>query len=424
MNKNQLLPVIRDQRKSADQQSMEIPRQALGKVQSLGKSGQVVVVSGVRRCGKSTLLNAVRKKARHQDYYVNFDDDRLIGFGVEHFQMLYELLVEEFGEQKCFYFDEIQNVPGWERFVRRLKDQGDQVFITGSNANLLSRELGTHLTGRYVPVELFPISFKELVDAHGISPEKALNPTTTLKGKLMNLFRHHLNEGGFPEYLKNKQPEYLKSLYESILYRDIMTRHKLTNERVMKSLVHYIASNIGKEISFSKMKQHLGLGSASTVKDYFDYIESTYLAFTINKYDQSVKRQILAPKKAYMIDLALAQTIGFRFTDEPGRMLENVVLLELKRRGKQIFYHQGARECDFVIQDGLHIRMAIQVTQNMDQAETRNRELSGLLEALECYRLKEGWILTHDEQGEESAKLKSGHSVRIHILPVWKWLLE
>jgi predicted AAA+ superfamily ATPase len=383
----------------------------------------VLILTGVRRCGKSTLLQELRRKNKKSDYYLNFDDDRLANFKLSDFQMLYELFIEQFGVQNDFYFDEIQNIPGWERFVRRLHDQGKKVTITGSNASLLSRELGTHLTGRYWAIELYPFSFQEyllfkkqnrLLDEINKTENKAL---------LKKSFKEYFTLGGFPEYLKEQSPAYLQNLYESILYRDIMVRHKLTGEKIIKELLTSIASNVGKLISFNKIKKQLGLGSATTVKDYFQYFENSYLAFTVSQFKFSITKQILAPKKVYMIDLGLARILGFRFSQDQGHMLEMLVFLELKRHGQEMYYHQNQKECDFLIKKGSKITQAIQVSWSLRDPQTKAREVAGLVEALQEHKLKTGLILTEDEFSEEIVKTPQG-KLKIQIMPVWRWLLS
>lgn len=226
-----------------------------------------------------------------------------------------------------------------------------------------------------------------------------------------------MEKGGFPEYLRTDKLEYLQSLYQNILYRDIIARRNLPSEKPIKEAVYYAASNIGKEISFNAVKKLAGLSSATTVKEYFEYLENSFLLFLIPKYDYSAKKQIYYNKKVYFIDPALARIVGFRPTEDYGRLLENVVYLSLKRTGKEIFFHREAKECDFLLRDGGRITAAIQVTAQYEK--TIERETEGLLEAMRRYGLKEGLILTHDEKG-----LTEAEGRQITVKPVWEWLLE
>jgi len=380
----------------------------------------IVVISGIRRCGKSTLLSQIRNENNEKDYYMNFDDERLINFTVEHFQLLHETFIELFGVQKTFYFDEIQNIPAWERFVRRLHDDGCKVFITGSNASMLSRELGTHLTGRYVQTELFPFSFAEFLSFKQMGWHESDLYSTEGRAALIRHFNEYFKAGGFPLFLKERSDDYLKSLYESILYRDVLVRNKLINEKELLQLVYYLASNVSKLSSFNGLTKIAGVKNANTISSYMSFLQDTYLLFQINKFDFSLKKQINNPKKTYFIDNALIYRLGFMFSEEKGRLLENIVFLELRRRGVEVFYHSNLHECDFVIRQGNTIVQAIQVCYSFDSDNTKLRELNGIREAIKDYSLEEGLILLNDAL--EQTIEENGKTIR--IMPVWKWLLK
>ena len=417
MNREQLTEVIKDQMTMRWKESY-IPRNAFSRIDSLKTISSVIIISGVRRCGKSTFLQQIRNSETKQDYYMNFDDERLINFSVEDFQKLYELFIEMYGEQQVFYFDEIQNIPGWERFVRRLHDQGNKLYITGSYASMLSRELGTHLTGRFVQIELYPFSFGEYLLNKKISHDIKFLGTKD-KAVYKRNFNDYFVSGGIPEYIQSYERKYLKTMYESILYRDIVARYKITRDHELKELVYFCASNVSKEISYNSLKKIIGVNSQTTVKDYLSYLENAYLLFLLPRYDYSVKRQILAPKKIYIIDNALALQLGTRNSSDQGRLLENLVFIQLKRSEQEIYYYSGKRECDFVIKEGNRIIHAIQVTLSLENEETRQREINGLIEAMEAYGLATGLILTEDEEDEITV-----NTYKITILPVWKWLLQ
>lgn len=381
---------------------------------------EVIIISGVRRCGKSVLLQQIRERLPQKDYFLNFDDDRLGNFTVEHFQQLYEVFVELYGEQDYFYFDEIQNIPGWEHFVRRLYNTGKKVFITGSNARMLSKELGTHLTGCYLSIELYPFSFSEFLLFRKQQSLIENVSGTVARGEIQSAFNDYLRQGGFPLYLKSEDGIVLKTLYDNILYKDVMVRNQLTNEREVKELVYYAVSNIGKPQTYSSLTKVIGVKNPTTVKNYLEYIENTYLLFSLSKLDYSVKAQLRNPKKIYAIDNALVSRLGFHFSGEEGRLLENLVYVELRRRGGEVFYHNsGNAECDFVVRDGFRVVQAIQVCYLLDGAETRRRELQGILDAMDAYQLLEGFVITNTH---EEDVLYEGKTV--HILPAWKWLLE
>jgi uncharacterized protein len=422
MNKQILKEVILDQRHLGELEKV-VPREMFADLSRFKDSKQAIILTGIRRCGKSVLLGLCRRDSPEQDYYINFDDDRLVNFKVEDFQMLYELFVEMFGSQKTFYFDEIQNIEYWERFARRLQEQGNKLYITGSNASMLSVELGTRLTGRNIEINLYPYSFKEYLDMKGKTHVKVGSLNTIEKGELKSIFNQFLEEGGLPEYLDSKLPEYLHSVYQNILYRDIIVRHKIKNHQAVKELVYYLASNIAKECSYNSLKNMLGLSSATTVSDYCGYLEDSFLCFFVSRYDYSLTKQIQNPKKVYFIDQALAVAVGFRFGSDIGRLLENIVFLELKRRGHSIYYHYGKKKCDFVLKDGTKITAAIQVCVALDDGKTRDREISGLVDAMQEYKLTSGVIVTSDTLSEETVKLDD-KTYKIRIVPIWAWLLD
>jgi len=379
----------------------------------------IMIISGIRRSGKSTIQRLFQLKLAKSKYYLNFDDERLVRFRVEDFQMLLEVFIELFGEQSEFYFDEIQNVEGWERFVRRLHDQGKKIYITGSNANLLSKELGTHLTGRYIQFEVYPLSFRELIQhkSPDVFLQKALS--TTEVGVIQRHFSNYLKNGGIPEYVKFEKSEYLQDLFEGILYRDIITRYKIQDARPLREMAYYFASNIGKEFSYTKLGRLLGLSSPHTVANYCNYLEQCYLCFFINRYSHSLRQQIQSNKKCYMIDPAIIRITGFRVSEDRGRLLENVVFLHLKMQKKEIYFHKDKKECDFIVREGNHIVQAIQVATSIKDEGIRNREINGLIEAMTAYQLQQGLILTESEQ--EIIELNGLH---IQVLPIWKWLLD
>lgn len=333
-----------------------------------------------------------------------------------------EIFIELYGEQSIFYFDEIQNIEGWERFVRRLHDQGKKVYVTGSNANMLSRELGTRLTGRYVQCELYPLSFKEiLMHQKPLLVEKSTF-TTAEKSIIKRHFSDYLLQGGLPEYVATQSTEVLQLLYQNILYRDIIVRYRL-QELPLKELMYFLVSNVGKEVSFGKLAKVVGVKNGSTVSEYCHYLENSYLNFLINRYDPSVKRQMLFNKKTYAIDQGMARAICFRPSDDRGRMLENVVFIELKRRGCDVYFHRQQKECDFLIREGTRIVEAIQVCQQMTDADTQKREYAGLLEAMQYADLTQGLILTEDTFSDDSVEADSKHYT-IVIRPIWWWLLQ
>ncbi len=400
-----------------------IERGIESQVKHLKNNREIIVVTGMRRSGKSVLLNKIRRESAEADYYFNFEDERLVNFTADDFQTLQETFTELFGRQKTYYFDEIQNIPGWEIFLRRLYNAGNKIYVTGSNANLFSEELGTKLTGRYVPVTMYPISFSELARHKGIDVRSVDALGTTKRGMIKKLYREYFLHGGIPGYMKHCQKEYLHSLYESIIFRDIVVRYKLSNPQALQKMLFFLASNYGKEITFSSLRKIMGTGSTTTASDYCGYLERSFLCFFVNRYSESVKAQQQLPKKAYFVDHAFAQAVGFRSSNDEGRTLENIVYLELRRRFQSIFSHKEARECDFVVQEGNAVSQAIQVCAHMETPETRSREVEGLLETMKRFSLSKGLIITEDEHSTETFKM-GNQKCTIEIVPAWQWLLN
>ncbi len=377
------------------------------------KTDQICVVSGIRRSGKSTLLTQFSREFDNF-YFINFDDERLADFSIRDFRNLM-IVFQKLYKSKTIFLDEIQNVEGWERFVRRIHDEGYKVFITGSNAKLLSSELATHLTGRYVKLELYPFSFKEFLQFNKIDHKKR---TSANQAKLLKQFKKYLEEGGFPEYLKYDDHEYLKRVYDDILYKDLLVRFKIKEVKAFKQLASFLFTNFTKELSYNSLKKTMGFKSATSVKNYIEFMQESFLIFELYKYDFSLKKQFVSDKKIFAIDNGLRNTVAFYFSEDFGRLLENLVFIELKRRGKEIYYYKNKGECDFLVKERSEIVSAIQVSKYIEKGLNEKRELGGLIEAMKKFELKEGIILTENQ--EETIE-KDGFI--INVIPTWKWLL-
>ena len=420
MNRNVLASALKEQQQSFSDRDLGVEREALDELGQIIDTPQIIVISGLRRVGKSTLLAQIANKYLNDNYYfVNFEDERLLNFEVKDFDLLHETLIGLFGEKKTFLFDEIQNVPEWERFVRRLHDQGYKFIVTGSNASLLSQELGTRLTGRYLQVELFPFSFKEFLLFKKVEIPDLKVLTTKEKGKLIKLSKDYVVSGGIPDSLKYPELKIHKTLYDDVLYRDIATRYKLDNVKSLKELTFYLVSNISTLISFNKLKELLKLGSVNTVKNYIDYLENSWLFFIVNKYAYSVKEQQIAAKKVYGIDTGLAISVGFSFSENSGKLMENVVYLKLRREYQDIYYYKTTSEyeVDFFL---TKIKSLIQVSQYFDAPETRERELRALISAgLEQKEVVNRMVIT-----ESDKQTLDREGVNIEVIPLYEWLLS
>jgi len=421
MDKNLLKTVLVEQLNAFSKRNSGIPRERLKKLKEARKSPHVVVISGLRRVGKSTLLRQMMDElSESKVYYVNFEDERLMDFTAKDADLLLEVLVELFGTRKILLLDEIQNIDGWERFVRRLTDAGYKFYLTGSNASLLSKELGNKLTGRYILVELFPFSFSEFLLLKGKKVDDYDKLTTEEFGEMKRLFGEYLLKGGIPEVLIYPKLDVLSTLYNDVIYRDITARYKVDDVKALKELSFYLLSNVANPVSFNKLKELLKLGSVNTVKNYIDYLQSSWLFEVVNVYDYSVKKQQIASKKVYAIDSGLINFIGFKFSDNEGRLLENMVFWSLRRKYSNIYYYKTAfgKEVDFYLPEEQKL---IQVCLSLEDMGTKEREVAAIFSAMDELRVKDCMVLVKDLRYSE--KIKFGGRV-ILAVPLVKWLLE
>ena len=410
INISKLEKIVNDQSQIFKKKDIGVPR-AVNFKKHL-KTKQITVISGIRRSGKSTLLSQFAREYSKY-YYLNFDDERLINFTVEDFENLM-MVFQKKHKAKVIFLDEIQNISKWERFVRRIFEEGYKIFVTGSNAKLLSSELATHLTGRYFKIELFPFSFLEYLNFKKINYKKK---DTKTEVKILKNFDKYLKNGGFPEFIKYNDPEFIKRIYENILYKDLLARFKIRETKAFKELANYLFSNFTKEASYNSLKNILGFKNVMTVRNYVSFMEESYLLFELYKYDYSLKKQYVFNKKIYVIDNGIRNIVSFYFSEDRGKLLENLVFIELKRQGKEIYFYRDKVECDFLIFEKNKITKIIQVTDTLD-ANNEKRELKGLLEAAKQFNLKQGFILT---KNQEYRFQKDG--VKIKVVPTWKWLL-
>lgn len=421
MDKRLLREMILEQKEQFESRDTGVERSWLSRMKRYAALPHVLVISGLRRCGKSTLLAQIRKAYYKEPvYYFNFEDERLSEMTSKDLNDLYELFLELYGEGKVFFLDEIQNVSGWEAFVRRMRDQGFKLFITGSNASLLSREIGTRLTGRYLPVELYPFSFAEFLRFKGHAVGEKPAYSTKERATLKRYFNEYLRKGGLPEFLRYEDRDILKALYDDILYRDIVARYEIKEIKTLRDLSLYLLSNTGAPFSYNRLKTMLGLGSVNTIRSYVEYLENTYLLATISPFSYSVRKQIAGQKKAYGVDNGLLSFISFRFSENRGRFLENLVFVELKRRGQEVYYYKtgDGREVDFLIKEGPKVKELIQVTQSLGRLGVKEREVGALLQAMKEVGLKRALLLTEEDEME----LKESHKA-IEVRPIYKWLL-
>lgn len=418
-SEDQIKLLLNDQFESFWSADPGIQRECLEEILKAANIPMAVIISGLRRVGKSTLLAQIAHQlGKDTFYYINFEDDRYFGFQADDASDLFEILVKNFGERRIFIIDEIQNVPGWELFVRRFIDQGYKFYITGSNASLLSQELGTRMTGRYLPFELFPFSFKEYLQFRGLPVPDLARMRPVDRANLDHILDQFLTSGGIPIELKLPELHFLRTLYNDVLYRDIVSRYNLEAVPALRELSMLLLSNPANTVSYNKLKEHLKLKSVNTVKAYFSYLENSWLIFTVNVYDYSLKRQQIAAKKTYCIDNGFAREVGFGFSPNTGRLLENLVFLQLRRKTKEIYYISlsSGEEVDFYLPES---QQMIQVCKQMNSKETRERELRALQKSCEIYPVKKCLVLTN--RNEDPFHF---NEVPVEIRSVAEWLLS
>jgi predicted AAA+ superfamily ATPase len=377
------------------------------------------IITGVRRSGKSTLAHRALQATGYA--YINFDDERLSGIDSDSLNRLLEALFAVYGKFSHILFDEIQNVEGWHLFVNRLLRNNFRIILTGSNSKLLSNEMATHLTGRYATIELFPFSFHEYLMLKGMHPKGT--GTAREKGLLHGCFSEYLTSGGFPEVVTGESGrDYIDNLFESIVTRDIFYRHDIRQTRTFRELALYLAGNYATEISYNRIKNIFGLGSENTAKNYVSYLEEAWLCICLPKFSFK-KQESLRYRKIYLVDIAFAGVGGGSFTPNTGRLLENVVFLELSRNARrlryELFYYKKNIQVDFVIYSNLEVVELIQVAHDVNDKKTLNREVRALLEAAKDLHAAKLTIITLDEK-----RTMEQDGLKINLVPVTEWLLE
>jgi predicted AAA+ superfamily ATPase len=396
---SQIEEVINAQQISFKSRDTGIERQLLASLPNF--ENHVLIISGIRRCGKSTLLRQLYDTNYQSALYLNFEDVRLAGFEVNDFTRLGKI-IENKGFRTLF-FDEIQIIDNWELFIRQKLDEKYQIIINGSNASLLSRELGTKLTGRHISIELFPFSFYEFKVFHKIDDNN--------KG-----FEKYLETGGFPEFIKQPESQLLNQLLTDILQRDIAVRYNVRDLTKLRQLAVYLISNIGKPFSGNKLTQAFNFKSNSTTLEYISYMEQAYLVQLVPMFSYSLKAQSRNPKKVYAIDIGLFSQNSITFTEEKGRRLENIVFLNLRRRYRQIYYFKEKGECDFIVMKNGKPEEIIQVCWELNDLN-QEREINGLKEAMTFFNVNQGILITYDQSDTLIYDNK-----KIDLIPIYNYL--
>jgi len=402
-------------------------------------SGKIVTVPGVRRCGKSSKMEAVvnvlldQGVERRRILWVGFDDERFVKMTSDELDLIIEAYREMYPEIEMssvyMFFDEIQLVEGWEYFVMRLyKHYSKNIFISGSNATMLSTELKTALRGWPDEQETMPLSFREYCMFTGVDPDGWHGSDLA---KIRNAFLSYNNDGGFPEVVLARNPlqkaKILQGYFDAMLLKDLVEHYKLSNIEVLRYYMKRIMSNLTKPTSIRAMHGDIKSRGLKVSKDdlyeWAGYACNIFMFLRISNYSKSLQKVESSQPKYYCIDNGLRDAVLLPQSDDDGKKLENTVFLQLYRKRMpvdNIYYYQRKGECDFVVQRGVEIDRLIQVTWSMDDEETRHREIAGLMEASEVTGCNNLYIITADEQ--DDLVTESGKT--IHVIPAWRWLLD
>lgn len=393
-------------------------------------SNLIKVVLGPRRAGKS-VYSLMLLKGRPFMYF-NFDDEVLASVGGIATDELMKKLHAAYGSIKTVLFDEIQNLPNWELFVNRLHREGYNLVLTGSNARLLSKELATALTGRHIPIEILPFDFKEFLRAKKFTVDVEYGSLPQKRGELLKLMEEYVMHGGFPEVVvSNLDPkDYLEVLFDSLLFKDVVKRHRVKFSSHIGNLGSYLINNFATLYSLRKLQDSLDLKSVTTTEKYTKYLEEAYLVFSVLRYSTKSIQRIKSPKKVYIVDNGFVTAKAIQHSPNTGKLMENLVFTELVKKGvkpsSELFYYKtrNDREVDFVVKKGLVIMELIQVCYEAINPDVEQREIKALVEAGKELSASGGKIpkltvLTWDEK-----RTIENSGMTIQFKPLWAWLID
>ncbi|MDA2922413.1 ATP-binding protein [Patescibacteria group bacterium AH-259-L07] len=406
----------------------------LEKLKKMLQNEQIVVITGARRSGKSFIMRQLAKDLvkngieKNRILIINFEDPRFSQLNTSLLQKIYKTYLEVLRPQKrpYLFLDEVHEVEKWEKWVLTMHElKKAHITVSGSNAKLLSRELATLLTGRHLDMSVYPLSFREFLQFNTISLKDILDLVAReieIKGFLMNYFE----TGAFPEVvLRENKKEILLTYFNDLLEKDLLKRYRVRKAEKLKELLRFYLSNISSLITFRSLEKFLGV-STDTIEKFSNYFTNTYLLFFVKRFSYKIKEQEKSPRKVYAIDPGLANAVGFKFSQNIGRIAENVVFLELLRKKEknpyiELYYwkDQQHKEVDFVIKEKNEIKQLIQVCWNIAGIKTRQREVGSLFKAMNELKQGQGLIITSDFEGKETIKNK-----KIIFIPLWKWLFE
>ncbi len=394
-----------------------VPREGLSSARQNMENDLIKVIIGPRRAGKSVFAMQLLKGIDFA--YLNFDDERLLD--VTDYDDFIKAIRQVYGETNYLLFDEIQNLKDWELFLNRLQRNGFRIVITGSNAHLLSRELSTHLTGRFLQFQILPFSFKEFLHAKSFQIDDTLE-LKERQGSLLGYLDKYINIGGFPEIVtKHVEPRsYLPTLFESILFKDIAKRYNVRYSKKLYDLGYYLITNHSCQFTYTRLKKILDFRSVHTVENYVKYISEAFIVFVVDRFSFKLAEQIKSPKKVYSYDTGMAKSVRFAVTPYTGKFIENIVAIELLRRDIEPYFYRtrNGKEIDFVIKKGSDINQLIQVSYDISEYATKKRELNALVKAGQELRCDNLTVITWDHCGEDLVDEQ-----KVSFLPLWRWLL-
>ncbi len=407
------------------------PRSLLSQILPHLKSPEVIVIKGVRRGGKSTLMLQIMNQLRSEGVkaedilYINFEEPLFIGQqGVETLDGLFRIYRERINPQRFPYIflDEIQRVQDWERWARVKTDLREaKIFVTGSAANLIGAEYSALLTGRNLSFTLYPLIFTEFLAFKGCAGP--FDPVFLIRNEplIRNLLREYLQFGGFPEVALREtvmeKEKLLKQYFEDLLYRDVVSRYRLRDVGMLKNIALYCLTNVSNLFSYTRLKNILAV-PLDVVRNYTGYLAETYLIREVPKYSFKINEQLRNPKKMYVIDNGMRNSVSYRFSEDLGRLAENAVYWRLMAQEGDVFYYKKRGEVDFIVRRGVEIANLIQVSMlGREEGKAWQRETDALAEAMEDLKVGEGMIIT--DSREEILSVPEG---TIRMVPLWKWL--
>ncbi len=386
-------------------------------------SSLIKLIMGPRRSGKSTFAFLLLK---NKDFaYINFDDENLLK--VDDFDSIIEAIHEVYGTIKYLFFDEIQNLPSWELFINKLKRRKYKIVLTSSNANMLSQDIATVLTGRYTVYEILPFSLTEYLTIKEVEFSEEIFSLPKKNAEILKATNSYLINGGYPEILHDNISErnYLSTLFDATIFKDIIVRYKIRNSVKLKELAYYLIANFTSLFTYNSLTRNLKFKSVETLEKYISYLESSYLFFTLNRFSFKHKLQNSSPKKIYIIDNGYIKSKAIRFSSDYGRLLENAVFIEFLRRkyvqNETLFYYncKQGKEIDFITKNITEVTGIFKVAYSLDDKLTRKREIAALVIAkkeLDCDNL---YIITWNK--EETILLND--DTIINVIPFYKWVL-